>query len=176
MLEYFESYYVGDLKPNTKTARVDPPFPIDRWNVLQRVLDGRCRSDAAPESWHNVFNFGLHRHPTVTKLNHILTEQKQTEIKMKRIMAFDEKKKDKKQADLDDRIHALVSTYEKYEILEFLDLIEATLSKHRKDVFVAVNAHVDEIIDEVASLIKSFFLLINLLTLFSLCHLSIKYK
>ena len=50
ILSYFKTYYIGELKPNSKTARTTPPFPINRWNVHQRVLDSHCRSDAAPEA------------------------------------------------------------------------------------------------------------------------------
>ena len=68
---------------------------------------------------------------------------------MRRILAGETNKKDKKQEDLDSRIFELVSNYDKHELLEYMDLLEATLQKD--SIFVS-NNNIDEIINGVASL------------------------
>ena len=38
VLRYFETYYIGDLKENSKTQRKTPIFPIAMWNVFEVIV------------------------------------------------------------------------------------------------------------------------------------------
>ena len=38
MIEYFETYYIGDLKPGTKTVRLKPTFEIKKWNMHDMIF------------------------------------------------------------------------------------------------------------------------------------------
>ena len=55
MLTYFETYYIGNLKPCSKSIRVVPEFPIEIWNVHERVLNDIERTNNPVEVWHKNF-------------------------------------------------------------------------------------------------------------------------
>jgi hypothetical protein len=51
--EYFERVYLG--RAVGRGRRRAPPFPIGRWNVYQRTLDGEARTTNQAEGWHRSF-------------------------------------------------------------------------------------------------------------------------
>ena len=55
VLDYFETYYIGELMTNSKTQRKQPFFPIDMWNVNE-VIE---RTNNSLESWHKQFQVGF---------------------------------------------------------------------------------------------------------------------
>ena len=58
LLDYFLDTYVrGPIIPNTVPPQRTPPmFPPNIWNVFQRTIDGRCRTNNICEGWNNAFN------------------------------------------------------------------------------------------------------------------------
>ena len=38
MFEYFEKFYIGKLAKGSQTVRHVPSYPIQKWNVVARVL------------------------------------------------------------------------------------------------------------------------------------------
>ena len=64
------------------TGRKNPLFPIELWNVHDRVSTNLPRSNNSMEGWHNAFA----QHPTITKLtDKIRHEQSKFEIDIARI-------------------------------------------------------------------------------------------
>ena len=55
MLEYFETYYIGKLKINSKSVREEPMFAIEIWNVYDRIEKDLPRTNNNLEAWHKVF-------------------------------------------------------------------------------------------------------------------------
>jgi hypothetical protein len=55
MLDYFETYYIGNFKRNSKSIRETPLFPICLWNVYDRVLVDLARTNNSLEVWHKNF-------------------------------------------------------------------------------------------------------------------------
>jgi hypothetical protein len=126
ILDYFENYYIG-VKCKNKSKREKPMFPIITWNVYRRVTEGRGRADAEIEAWHNA----IRSHPTPSLLlEHIVVEQKKTEIKIRRINAGDKIEKKPDQAKLDKQIKEFVEKEaHKCDLLEFFDIMEVILTK-----------------------------------------------
>ena len=40
ILKWLENNYIGKLKPNSRTSRIEPRFPIPMWNLHDRVKKG----------------------------------------------------------------------------------------------------------------------------------------
>jgi len=40
ILNWLENNYIGKLKPNSRTSRVEPRYPIRMWNLHERVKKG----------------------------------------------------------------------------------------------------------------------------------------
>ncbi|CAF0877868.1 unnamed protein product, partial [Brachionus calyciflorus] len=53
ILIYFEQVYIGKLKPNSKSHRVVPRYPIELWSVFERVKQKLPRTNNNVESWHS---------------------------------------------------------------------------------------------------------------------------
>ena len=71
LLQYFESTYVGELRAG---VGANPLFPLDIWNVYDRVVGGLPRTTNCAEGWHNAFqgSFGQsHAHMKIS----IMTEE-----------------------------------------------------------------------------------------------------
>ncbi len=54
MTKYFETWYIGDFKKNSKVLRKIPCYPISMWNVHARVLADDPRTNNSLESWHKI--------------------------------------------------------------------------------------------------------------------------
>ncbi|CAF0709721.1 unnamed protein product [Brachionus calyciflorus] len=68
MLNYFEKYYIGNLKKNSSSIRHVPLFTIDLWNIHDRIVNGLPRTNNSLESWHKQFELDAKKHQTVFKL------------------------------------------------------------------------------------------------------------
>jgi hypothetical protein len=40
LIKWLENNYIGKFKPNSRTSRVEPRFPIPMWNLHERVKKG----------------------------------------------------------------------------------------------------------------------------------------
>ena len=111
------------------------------------MLESRGRADAEIEAWHHAFGLGIRKHPTTSLLiDHIRSEQHKTELKMRRILKGECNTK-KKEIDL--AIKSLVTDFAKYELLEFLYLLEIQLQHDSDSV---TDNDFDDIINRVAQL------------------------
>ena len=64
--DYFEDTRIGACRGN---IRVKPKFDIADWNVFNRVLCGKPRTNNALEAWNGSFNkFVSTKHPALPKL------------------------------------------------------------------------------------------------------------
>lgn len=64
--DYFERTYIGRFRPHQ--PRQHPLFPIEFWNVRNRILEALPRTNNSIEGWHNRFNLIVGAaHPTVFK-------------------------------------------------------------------------------------------------------------
>ncbi|CAF0936737.1 unnamed protein product [Brachionus calyciflorus] len=70
MIIYFETYYIGNLKKNSKSVRESPMFKHDLWNVFDRVAKDLPRTNNNLETWHKNFENSCKKHPTVNSLVH----------------------------------------------------------------------------------------------------------
>ncbi len=87
MFVYFERFFIGKIVKNTIKRRV-PVYPIQRWNIVQRVLVDKDRTNNSQESWPKCFASDAKVHPTFNKLvNQFRLEQKHTEIIHSKILA-----------------------------------------------------------------------------------------
>ncbi|CAF1109324.1 unnamed protein product [Brachionus calyciflorus] len=90
MLEYFETYYIGKLKKNSKSVREEPMFAIETWNVYERIEKDLPRANNNLEAWHKVFGNDCKKNPTLHKLiNQFRLEQNLTEIILDQINSGD---------------------------------------------------------------------------------------
>ena len=73
--------YFGRRLPD-QTKRV-PPFPMRFWNMHERVLNKKARTNNSVEGWHNSFQSGISiHHPSFPKLmNYLQREQSLQEAK-----------------------------------------------------------------------------------------------
>ena len=55
VLTWLENNYIGKLKKNSRTERVEPRFPIKIWNLHERVKKGLPTTNNGVEVWHNAF-------------------------------------------------------------------------------------------------------------------------
>lgn len=76
IVQYWERNYVGKRIEN-----ISPRFPIEMWNMFNRLQDNLPRTNNSLEAWHNSFqkNIDCH-HPSVEKLiSHFQKEQSNVE-------------------------------------------------------------------------------------------------
>ena len=112
------------------TRRTVPVYPIDMWNVYQRVLSNLPRSNNSIEGWHRAFNNRVSvKHPTVTKLAQcIIREQSKFELDIERIRVGQEPKPKRKiYANLDARLKRVVATYDIEIINDYLSRVAANV-------------------------------------------------
>jgi hypothetical protein len=70
ILDYFEHTYVGQVRAG---VRQEPLFPIELWNVSDRMEDDLPRTNNSLEGWHHAFSSSINeRHPNIWKFIKIL--------------------------------------------------------------------------------------------------------
>jgi hypothetical protein len=57
ILDYFEGY-IGRPRPNDQ-GRANPLFPLEMWNVHDRTVEGRPRTNNHVEGWHRRFQANI---------------------------------------------------------------------------------------------------------------------
>ena len=81
MFTYFERFYIGKLVKNSQSLRHVPTYPIQRWNLVSKILQDKARTNNALESWHKLFSSDAKTHPTFNKLvEHFRLEQKHSDV------------------------------------------------------------------------------------------------
>ena len=113
------------------TGRKKPQFPIELWNVHDRVSQNLPRSNNSIEGWHNAFAQRVSiTHPTINKLTaKIRTEQSKFEIDIAQIrLGHEPKPKKATYRKLDERITRLVGDYGTVDLGEYLKNLAANVS------------------------------------------------
>ncbi|XP_076031961.1 uncharacterized protein LOC143019865 [Oratosquilla oratoria] len=121
LLDYFEDNYVG--RPNRRGVRRTPLFPIQLWNMHQRVLDEEDRTTNAVEAWHRGLpTFLGATHPTIWKfIKGIRRIQKTKDVEIEQLVAGNAARGRRPIYErLDERIMNIVEDYENRDILDYL--------------------------------------------------------
>ena len=74
ILDYFENTYIGQP---LRGRRNDPLFPLNFWNVTDRVVNNLSRTTNGVEGWHNKFNRCVNAaNPSIWKLIEALPKKR----------------------------------------------------------------------------------------------------
>jgi hypothetical protein len=63
LFEWFEEFYIG--KKNRRIGRRKPRYSPDRWNLYQRILEGKDRTNNHVETANRLLNIQIGTHPTI---------------------------------------------------------------------------------------------------------------
>ena len=120
LADYFEKNYIGRRLPD-QTRRV-PPFPMRVWNMHERVLNKRARTNNSVEGWHNAFQSGISiHHPSFPKLmNYLQREQSLQETKYAKWEAGDIPFEAKLSKERTERLFNLVTNYQNRDTILYL--------------------------------------------------------
>ncbi|CAF0918334.1 unnamed protein product [Brachionus calyciflorus] len=102
MLNYLEKNYIGLLKPNSKTSRLKPRFPIQTWNLYDRVLKELPRTNNSVESWHSQIQYNVKRKLKIEALIDLLRDEQskvETELVKVRMGEVNQRKQSSIQKD-----------------------------------------------------------------------------
>ena len=145
-LGYFEKTWIGEPKRRGKThrkknhliitydlgtGRKTALFPIELWNMYDRVSQNLPRSNNSIEGWHNAFSKRVSiAHPTITKLTEkIRLEQSKFEVEIAQIRQGHEPKPKKLiYRRMDGRIKRLVDDYPNVDLGEYLNSLGSNMS------------------------------------------------
>jgi hypothetical protein len=128
LLEYYEDTYIGR---QIGALRKPAMFPVEIWNVYERVHEGLPRTNNALEGWHAAFlNRMRCRHPNIWKfIMKLRDEQAFSEILFQQaVIGAGESIRRKKYIDLDKRIKTIVLDFYNRSIMDYLKGIAANLS------------------------------------------------
>ena len=127
--DYWEDNYVGRRR---RGRRGNPRFPINLWNMRDRLNDSLPRTNNSVEAWHHAFQKTVDCHdPSVYELvDHFRKEQDHVEILVERFQAgFRQPETSKtKYMRLNRRLQALVPSYGNIPLLEYLKGIAHNIS------------------------------------------------
>lgn len=112
ILNYFERFYIGKLKPNSKTQRVVPMFPIECWNVFERVKQRLPRTNNNVENWHSRIQADVRKKLNVFMVVELLRlEQDKSESDYARLVNGEILKRKPSKKDYEKNIETLVDGY-----------------------------------------------------------------
>ena len=106
--------YIGKFKENSKTQRVVPLFPIEKWNVFERVKQKLPRTNNNVENWHSRIQADVRKKLNVYMVVELLRqEQDKAEIEYARLLNGEilKKKLSKKEVEKELNIERLVTSY-----------------------------------------------------------------
>ncbi|CAF2249018.1 unnamed protein product [Rotaria magnacalcarata] len=129
-LDYFEKTWIEERKKRG-TGRKKQRFPVELWNVHDRVSQNLPHSNNSIEGCHNAFAQHVSiTHPTINKSTaKIRTEQSKFEIDIAQIrLGHEPKSKKATYRKLDDRITRLVGDYGAVDLGEYLKNLAANVS------------------------------------------------
>jgi hypothetical protein len=113
------------------TGRKKPEFPLELWNVYERVNANLARTNNSIEDWHNEFAKRVTIvHPTIKKLvDKIRREQSKFEIDIGQIRQGQELKPKKgAYRKFDEKSTRLVDDYGNVNLVEYLNGLAANVS------------------------------------------------
>ncbi|XP_068238339.1 uncharacterized protein [Palaemon carinicauda] len=126
-LQYFEMTWMGILQ---RGRRRRPTFEISLWSVYERTSNDLPRTNNMLEGWHSAFKRRVTIiHPTEDKLiRKLRSEQASTEMALEQV--FQGKsigRRNKKYAQVNDRLKKIVDSYSRENVLEYLQAIAHNL-------------------------------------------------
>ena len=130
LLNYFETTWIGEPK-RRGTGQKKEDFPMELWNVHDRVCTNLPCSNNSIEGWHQAFAKRVSIvYPTINKLaDEIRREQSKFEVDIVRIrQGCEPKPKKAAYRKLDERIKRLVDDYPKVDLGEYLKRVAANMS------------------------------------------------
>lgn len=121
LVDYFEDTFIGRERRRRRAA---PLFPIQMWNVHDKVEEGLPKTNNSVEGWHRAFNrlvAGDHPSPFVL-VDVIRREQNHTENQLAQLEAGREvvENRKAKYVQLARRLQTLVDRYDSNEKTAFL--------------------------------------------------------
>ena len=151
IIDYLETYYIGELVSETKSdLRKVPLFPIPTWNVHDRTLERRARTQNNQEAWHGVFAQNIKRCPDLLSLvKYTQKEQKSTEIAMTQLYAGQVWRRNRKEEQRDEAIVNHILDFDELNIGEFLDIMAVVISQDRDTITETNLEHIDKVIDNI---------------------------
>ena len=128
MLDYLEDNYVGR---RVRRGRKQPRFPREWWNVYERSLQSRPRTNNHAEAGHRCLqcDFG-YSHPTLGKfIDKLQTCQKTRDIDYDQLEGgIEPRPKELKYQKCDECLYKLLIEYDEREPIEYLRAIVHNLS------------------------------------------------
>ena len=120
LLLYFEKTWIGT--PVAGNRRLNPEFPLQMWNVLDRASTGSTRTTNALEAFHHSFNSLIScQHPSIFKLlDGLKSQQSLSNNTMQRVARGCTFKPNKMQEGRNTRIQALIAGYNRADAARFL--------------------------------------------------------
>jgi hypothetical protein len=118
IFDYFEKTWLGRSDDDLK-----PIIPRKYWNCYQRVLKQTMRSNNHIESWHNVFNNGIHHHPPVKRFIEYLQDvSNRHEADVGRVRMKEEYFGEARERRKTKRLFEIVKSYSTYsDLILYLD-------------------------------------------------------
>jgi hypothetical protein len=130
MLTYFEKFYIGKLRNGSKSIRNDPIFPIETWNVYERVIADLPRTNNSVEAWHKAFANGINDHPLSFKLIEFFRkEQDATEVKIAQINCGQKFERRRSAIKKDEAIKFVAENYESDDKMKYMKIMSLALRK-----------------------------------------------
>jgi hypothetical protein len=140
ILKYVEKNYIGKLKigKDGEVTRANPRFPINSWNLHERVLKNLPRTNNSVESWHGSYSDTIKKGMTVDKVVQAFRkEQNNTEAFIVQIKTGTEIIRKARSIEQDKKIFQLVSNYSSNSMGEFITNISLIMSvKNKKNILV----------------------------------------
>ena len=129
VLNWFETNYIGSLKPLSQSARLVPKFPVSLWNLYNIVLLELGRSNNAVESWHGTITSDQQSHINLNKLIELFRlEQSNTENWLANLEKGTVHKRKTKAIMKDLAILNLVKTYKIENMAEYLEFMSLNMN------------------------------------------------
>lgn len=120
LFEWFEEFYIG--KKNRRIGRRKPRYSPDIWNLHQRVLEGKNRTNNHAEAANRRLNLQMGTHPTIwTFIANLKKIQSGRDSYYEHLVSGNSPpKKLKKFQDTDKRIKKLIDNYDSQNKILFL--------------------------------------------------------
>jgi hypothetical protein len=152
IITYLESYYIGELLSGSGSHRKVPMFPIQTWNVHERTMENRSRTQNNQEAWHGVFASNVKRCPDAPSLvRYTQTEQKSTEVAMSQLYAGQCWPRRKKQVTRDEAILSHLKDFDPSKLALFIDIVSVVISQDKdaitSDEIESINAVISNVIE-----------------------------
>jgi hypothetical protein len=124
MIEYFEKYYIGQLKSGSSIMRETPRFEIKLWNCYDRIVADKQRTNNNVEAWHKAFSEDIRSHPTVCELlDKIKDEQQSVEVTIAQLKSGDTHSRRLDTIKFDQKVRKAVLEFQEDDIGNFSDTI-----------------------------------------------------